>query len=155
MVPIGAIKISDGGTSTWGHARKTHTPMTGAWIGYGASDPACPTAMGAYANRAAEDAVERLIGGFMWPPRKAGRGGPRAYQKRVISLRTRYGRLAHFTPERYRAAAAVASMTLRKIWHCGWDYPIFHPSPGESTNGQNTLIKRDGPEAEEGERERG
>ena len=58
--------------------------MTGAWIGLWCKDPACPTCYGAYADRAAEDAVERLIGGHQaW---KAAGGGPQGLSKTGLSL---------------------------------------------------------------------
>ena len=119
----GAIKINDGGTLHIGACSEDNTHdrrVDRLWC----YDPACPTCYGAYANRAAEDAVERLIGGYQaWKAAGVDLGPIKNW---VISPEQDMAVSHIYTPERYRSLRRLLYKFEEKYGIVA-DYPIFHP----------------------------
>lgn len=87
-------------------------------------DPACPTCYGAYANRAAEDAVERLIGGHQaWKAAGIDLGPIKAG---IISPEQDMAVSHIFTPEGFRSLRQLL-YNFEEKYGIVADYPIFHP----------------------------
>ena len=119
----GGIQKNDDGSLHIGACSDDHTHdrrVDRLWC----YDPACPTCYGAYANRAAEDAVERLIGGYQaWKAAGVDLGPIKSW---IVSPEQDMAVSHIFTPEGFRSLRTLL-YTFEEKYGIVADYPIFHP----------------------------